>query len=255
MGVAPKATSVLLCNPFAQEALRAQRMFRMLAERLARNGFHVLRFDYFGTGDSDGDCEDGQFDAWTQDILAAAHEASERSRTTRSAWVGLGLGASLAARASLRWTRPLSTLVLWEPLLDGHRYLEQMGKMHSKHFSRRVEGLTRIVPGPAGAAAPADVTLVDQLLGFPITAELRRDFDELARPLPGAARADRVVVLTNPGDNTMKNAVTSWLGTPPRLDVSSVPPWSSTSFDDIVASGVVYTEVINVVERACDAIR
>jgi hypothetical protein len=50
--------AVLLCNPFGQEALRSQRGFRVLADRFARTGCATLGFDYFGTGDSDGDDDD-----------------------------------------------------------------------------------------------------------------------------------------------------------------------------------------------------
>jgi len=41
-----QAPAVLLCNPFGEEAIRAHRIYRILAERLARHGAHVLRFDW-----------------------------------------------------------------------------------------------------------------------------------------------------------------------------------------------------------------
>ena len=48
-------TGVVLCNPMGQEAVRVHRMYRVLADRLNRAGLHVLRFDWFGSGDSAGD--------------------------------------------------------------------------------------------------------------------------------------------------------------------------------------------------------
>ncbi len=51
--VSPSRPAVLLCNPFGQEAVRAHRIYRILAERLARAGHNVMRFDYYATGDSD----------------------------------------------------------------------------------------------------------------------------------------------------------------------------------------------------------
>jgi uncharacterized protein len=71
-------TGVLVCNPFGQEAVRSHRLFRVMAERLARSGRSVMRFDYFGTGDSAGDEDDADLDAWQHDILRAHAELVER---------------------------------------------------------------------------------------------------------------------------------------------------------------------------------
>jgi alpha-beta hydrolase superfamily lysophospholipase len=46
---------ILLCNPVGDDSVRAHRPLRHLAQRLANEGFAVLRFDYDGTGDSTGD--------------------------------------------------------------------------------------------------------------------------------------------------------------------------------------------------------
>jgi alpha/beta superfamily hydrolase len=81
---------VVLCNPFGQEAVRCHRMFRILAERLSTDGLSVLRFDYFGTGDSSGADDEGDIACWIDDILQADAEAVRRSGSTRSFWFGLG---------------------------------------------------------------------------------------------------------------------------------------------------------------------
>ena len=49
------ARGVVLCHPWGQEYLHAHRSLRKLGDLLAAAGFDVLRFDYFGTGDSAGD--------------------------------------------------------------------------------------------------------------------------------------------------------------------------------------------------------
>src|SRR5690349_2644367 len=71
---------VLLCNAFGREAIRAHRVFRVLAERLSRAGCDVLRFDYYATGDSAGDDGEVDFSAWPRDILAAHSELLARSQ-------------------------------------------------------------------------------------------------------------------------------------------------------------------------------
>jgi len=42
-----------------------------VAIHLANVGFHVLRFDYYGCGDSSGDSEQGEIRQWLIDILTA----------------------------------------------------------------------------------------------------------------------------------------------------------------------------------------
>src|SRR6185369_16185836 len=73
------AQCVVLCNPFGQEAIRSHRLLRVLGDRLARAGFAVLRFDYSGTGDSDGDDSEADLGRWVEDVLSADAEARRAS--------------------------------------------------------------------------------------------------------------------------------------------------------------------------------
>src|SRR5688500_19978584 len=77
-GRALKRTAVLLCPPFGPEATRSHRLYRVLGERLARLGFGVLRFDYYGTGDSDGEFEEAACADWMRDIAVAERELLAR---------------------------------------------------------------------------------------------------------------------------------------------------------------------------------
>ena len=47
-----RQSAIVLCQPLGHGYLRAHRAFRNLAVSLASQGFHVLRFDYYGCGDS-----------------------------------------------------------------------------------------------------------------------------------------------------------------------------------------------------------
>jgi pimeloyl-ACP methyl ester carboxylesterase len=127
---AGRAIGVVLCSPFGAEAIRAHRIFRVLAERLARAGAHVLRFDYRGTGDSAGEAAGADLEQWQSDILSADAELRDMSGVTRVIWVGLRLGASLALLASRRAPPGLAGLVLWEPVVNGKAYLAELEQMH-----------------------------------------------------------------------------------------------------------------------------
>jgi alpha/beta superfamily hydrolase len=123
--------AVLLCNPFGQEAVRSQRVFRVLADRFARTGCATLRFDYFGTGDSDGDDGDASLDTWCTDVLRADAALRERTGATRTCWLGLRLGATLAALASARALAPPERLILWDPIVDGRAWLGDIWTMRN----------------------------------------------------------------------------------------------------------------------------
>lgn len=134
-GPRQSATSVLLCNPFGQEGVRLHRFYKVLADRLSKSGMHVLRFDYFGTGDSAGDDEQGDLAGWTQDLLRADQELRQRSLCTQTTWVGARLGGSLIAMACAQaqnTSQAPHRVVLWEPITHGQRYLAELARGHTQ---------------------------------------------------------------------------------------------------------------------------
>ena len=87
-----------------------------LAAKLASSGFHTLRFDYFGTGDSAGDTVEGDLEGWSADIETAIDEIRDIAATAQVTLIGLRLGALAAARVAARNARVVDTLVLWDPV-------------------------------------------------------------------------------------------------------------------------------------------
>src|SRR5215470_5640391 len=101
---------------------RQRRLFgyctmRQLAARLVRAGFHVLRFDYFGTGDSFGDTGEGDLASWCGDIETAIEELKEMTGAAKVDLAGLRLGANLSARVAVHRPKEIGKLILWEPLV------------------------------------------------------------------------------------------------------------------------------------------
>jgi len=111
-----KVRAALLCHPMDNEQVFAYRTMRQLAARLVRAGFHVLRFDYFGTGDSYGDTGEGDLASWCEDIETAMEELKEITGANKVNLAGLRLGANLSARVAARRPKEISKLILWEPL-------------------------------------------------------------------------------------------------------------------------------------------
>jgi pimeloyl-ACP methyl ester carboxylesterase len=117
--------AILLCYPGPQEYNAAHWAFRRLASMLARDGHHVLRFDYFGTGDSGGQCTDASPESALADIKEAIRELQDLSGARSVSLLGMRLGATFAALASAAGSR-LRRLILWEPVVSGQTYVKEL---------------------------------------------------------------------------------------------------------------------------------
>jgi pimeloyl-ACP methyl ester carboxylesterase len=171
---------VLLCYPGVQEYSSAHWAFRRLAVMVAREGYHVLRFDWSGTGDSWGETADGQVETWLSDIDAAVQEVRDASGAKSVSIVGMRLGAAIASMACSR-SVDADDLVLWEPVVSGAEYIEELEALDARE---NVRLLHRVPPAR------------DQLVGFPFLPTLRRSIEaiDLHGTLP--LRAKRVAVVT-----------------------------------------------------------
>ena len=175
--------AVLLLYPAPQEYMRAHWAFRRLATQLAREGVACLRFDYSGTGDSAGALADATAAHWLEDIATAGEELADLAGVSRLSLVGFRLGATLAAHAARATAGAgaggrLRDLVLWEPVVQGARHLEELRALEARQAA---ESRTprRATPG------------VEELLGFELAPPLRDSIaalDLLALPPPPAER-------------------------------------------------------------------
>jgi alpha-beta hydrolase superfamily lysophospholipase len=133
---------VVLCNPIGDDAVRAHRPLRHLAQRLARAGFAVLRFDFDGTGDSSGDERlPDRVESWLTDVRLVVAELRARSGAAAIAVVGLRLGGTLATIAAA--AAGVDTLVLWGSYARGGAYVSastQFFKLHKKIEPRSFAG-------------------------------------------------------------------------------------------------------------------
>jgi pimeloyl-ACP methyl ester carboxylesterase len=159
--------SVVLCFRYGQDYVYAFRSYRSLAARLARDGCHVLRFEYFGTGDSFGETDQASISRWTADVMAATDHV--RSLQTTVALVGFRLGATLAATAAAE-SGGVDRLVLWDPVIDGSAYSSILRSCHRDWFA----DLAQWIPRSRRLAA------ADDLLGFRFTATFRQELERLS---------------------------------------------------------------------------
>jgi pimeloyl-ACP methyl ester carboxylesterase len=109
---------LVLCAPFAEEQKQGYRVLVELARRLTADGVPCLRFDYRGTGDSEGPFTDFTLTGAAADIRRAAEFLRQETTVERVGLVGLRLGGSLAWRAAVEGLET-ACVVLWQPIVDG----------------------------------------------------------------------------------------------------------------------------------------
>lgn len=109
---------------FAEEMNKSRAMVARTARGLAELGVAVVVPDLFGTGDSDGDFVDAEWETWLADQLNLADWAREQGATELMFW-GLRAGCLLAAEATSKMTSPPNQLIFWQPVPSGKQQMTQ----------------------------------------------------------------------------------------------------------------------------------
>lgn len=211
----------VLCHAFAEEKLWAHRVYVNLARKLAEQGYPVLRFDYRGYGDSEGNFEDAGVDDHISDIGCAIGRLLEQVPELQSVGLlGLRYGATLAALAAEQ-DHHVSRLVMWDPLTNMQDYMQEVLRanlttqmiMHGKVITNRTELTRQLLDGEPVNVDGYDLTrhFYQQaseinLLEHPVNFQggcqivqigranqpLKKNIEALAALYPGSA-VDRVV--------------------------------------------------------------
>ena len=175
---------VVLAYPGPQEYVQSHYAFRLLATQLAREGLSVLRFDWSGTGDSAGDGDSVSFQQWRDDLQLAVQELKDVSNARRISIIGFRLGATIAAITPFKL--PMEELVLWEPVIRGHSYLDELGSRARRKFGDLLE------PPPWWRQGHPH-----ELLGYPISGAHRTELEALDLSRQSEPAARRTTVITH----------------------------------------------------------
>lgn len=205
-----RRTGVVLCRPLGFEALCTHQTYAALSETLARAGFHVLCFDYEGTGDSAGsDADPDRVAAWVASIVAAARELQRLAGVEALSLFGVRMGATLAVEAA-RELGGVESLVLWAPCTTG------------RSFVRELRAASAGTAQPPAGSQPGDL----EALGFLYTAQTLHDFHSLDCvhvETPPAARALVVMRDDMPGEGPLPAA---WGDKGVEVDVQALPGYA-----------------------------
>lgn len=164
---------MVLFNPLGHEMIHAQRSIRRLADVLANGGFTVLRFDYTGTGDSEGDQLDEEIvSKWLQDSQAVVAWLQAHCGADVIHMVGIRSGA-LMASSSASECGAGGALVLWDACSTGKRFVRELKANSRLAYFKPAPDLLEAVGFPYNEA------MIQALLSLDIAVSLR----EFQRPL------------------------------------------------------------------------
>lgn len=120
----PSRAGVVIAPPLGYEYWSCYRSLRTLAESLARAGWHALRFDWDGTGNSAGAGDDSdRITAWRASI-ASAVVAMRNAGILHVALLGLRLAATLALLDAA--ALDVDAVIACAPVISGARWLREL---------------------------------------------------------------------------------------------------------------------------------
>lgn len=133
----PGRVLTVICPPLLSELGRTHSALQRVAVAVADAGQHVLRFDYYGTGDSFGTLEEVTVSDWLEDIAMAVQEGREISGCKTARVVGVRAGSLLACK-SVGAEIDVDRLVLWDPITTGTAFLADLRCMQSTMVERNI---------------------------------------------------------------------------------------------------------------------
>ncbi|MCX7927277.1 MAG: alpha/beta hydrolase [Candidatus Omnitrophica bacterium] len=108
-------------SPTFGEKTKTYRILVNFARLLAANGYSVLRFDFMGEGDSEGEFEETDIETRISDTKDAIKILKSKNELIKINLLGLRLGATIAGIVSD--DNIINSVILWEPIIDVRAYL------------------------------------------------------------------------------------------------------------------------------------
>lgn len=216
--------AVVLCYPIAHEYVATHRAYRVLAGRLAQVGFHVLRFDYYATGDSAGDLGEADLHQWMRDVHVAADELRASHGVLRIALAGLRVGGTLAALVAAERT-DIEGVVLWHPVVSGRTYLEESRAQHRSWLTAETEFR------PSVAARAGD----QEIFGSPLPEALVRSLEGVDLGRIDAAPAREVLIISEEEEAAASALSARLTGLGATVDHRRATAWPASPRDALLA--------------------
>lgn len=139
---------VLFCHGLAGHKIGKHRMYVQLAECLSHVGIASFRFDFRGSGDSEGEFGEMTLQGEVSDALKALEfiSAYDSIDPSRIGIFGRSFGGVIAVQAGHRWGN-IKSMALWSPVFNAEQWEQQWEKLNAgqvpeeeRHELMRING-------------------------------------------------------------------------------------------------------------------
>lgn len=117
---------IILCPPLFQEEIIADRAMTTLCERIATSQSPVVRFDFAGMGNSEGDQSTLSLEDWHQNLKDVIQKTKDKFTSNEVHLIGLRLGATLIHSFLPKYEGTIGKVLYWHPVLNGNDYLKSL---------------------------------------------------------------------------------------------------------------------------------
>lgn len=187
----PVDTGLVFCPPLWGEMTGTYSRLAVWAKELAQQGFAVLRFDLYGTGESDGKLRELTLQGAYEDTVRVSQYLRKRCGIKRLGLFGMRFGGTMAVHAAN--TIQPDFLLLWSPVVNLHTYARNFLRMRLT---------TQIVHHQSGQAGVTSQQMARELedgrsvdvLGWEVPSELYREMNA-HRSFPDQVAAREVLWL------------------------------------------------------------
>ncbi len=136
--VAPSKKLVIFCHGFISSKIGPRRFFVRVARQLQERGICSLRFDQYGSGDSEGDFFDSSFNDWIATTKTFVRHY--RDDGYQVALLGQSMGGAIVLAVAGDLGADVASVVAWAPdpsvddLLDDGEWSEEGGQRVQRQY-------------------------------------------------------------------------------------------------------------------------
>lgn len=131
---------VIICHGLGGHKVGRYRLYVSLATQLTARGIGALRFDFRGSGDSDGEFSEMTLETQVSDVEAVFNYVSQHPEvdTNRVGVMGRSFGGAVTVLGASRTTL-IKSICLWAPVFNGLQWSEKWKQYQAVKLTKKME--------------------------------------------------------------------------------------------------------------------